>query len=78
MLSDRKLGSGAVETSLTCENKFRGGDVRAFYCRDCGFIESEGIESWSAVTAKGLSDYPKTARYAKKNRKRNPTNIGIS
>jgi hypothetical protein len=56
MLSDRKLGSGAVEASLTCENIFRGGDVRAFYCRDCGFIESEGIESWSAVTTEGLSE----------------------
>jgi hypothetical protein len=61
MLSDRKLGSEAVETSLTCENKFRGIDVRAFCCRDCGFIEFEGIESWSVVTAKGLSDYLESA-----------------
>jgi len=39
MLSDKRLGSGAVESSLFVEGEFRGDDIKAYYCRRCGFIE---------------------------------------
>jgi hypothetical protein len=63
MLSDKMLGSGAVETSLFNEGEFRGDDIKAFYCRKCGFMELYRIENrrLSAVTTeKELSDYSET------------------
>ena len=40
MLSDKRLGSGAVESSLFVEGEFRGDDIKTYYCRRCGFIEA--------------------------------------
>ena len=63
MLSDRLFGSGAVETSLFTEGEFRGDDIKAFYCRKCGFIELYRIENkrFPAVTTeKELCEYSDT------------------
>jgi predicted RNA-binding Zn-ribbon protein involved in translation (DUF1610 family) len=45
MLSDLKFGSGAVEMSLFKEGEFKGDDVKAFYCRKCGFMELYRVEN---------------------------------
>ena len=40
MLSDKLFGSGTIEMSIFNEGEFRGNDdIKAFYCRKCGFIE---------------------------------------
>lgn len=60
MLSDKKFGSGAVEMGLFNEGEFRGDDIKAFYCRKCGFMELYRIEKKrlpAETTEKELSDY---------------------
>jgi len=63
MLSDKLFGSGAVETSLFTGGEFRGDDIKAYYCRKCGFIELYRIENkrFPAVTTeKELDEYSDT------------------
>jgi predicted nucleic-acid-binding Zn-ribbon protein len=60
MLSDKKFGSGAVETSLFNEGEFRGDDIKAYYCRKCGFVElyrKEKKRLSAVITEKELWDY---------------------
>ena len=51
-ISDKLFGSGAVETSLFKKGEFRGDDIKAYYCRKCGFMELHRIENmqFPAVT----------------------------
>jgi ribosomal protein L40E len=63
MLSDKKFGSGAVETSLFTEGEFRGDDIKANYCRKCEFIElyrKERKRLPTETTEKELWDYSDT------------------
>lgn len=63
MLADKNLGSGAIEASLIRENEFRGDDIKAYYCRKCGFIElyrRERKRLPSVTTEKELWDYSDT------------------
>lgn len=63
MLSDKLFGSGAVEMGLFNEGEFRGDDIKAFYCRKCGFIELYRIEKKrlpTEPTEKELWDYSDT------------------
>jgi predicted nucleic-acid-binding Zn-ribbon protein len=63
MLSDKKLGSGAVETSLIYENEFRGDNIKAYYCRKCGFIElyrTENKRRPAATSDKEIDEYSDT------------------
>jgi hypothetical protein len=60
MLSDKRFGSGAVETSLFNEGEFRGDDIKAYYCRKCGFMELYRIENKrlpTVTTEKELDEY---------------------
>jgi hypothetical protein len=57
------FGSGAIETSLFNEGEFRGDDIKAYYCRKCGFIElyrKEKKRLPSVTTEKELWDYSDT------------------
>jgi len=63
MLSDKIFGSGAVETSLFKEGEFRGDDIKAYYCRRCGFIElyrKERKRLPGVTTEKELDEYSDT------------------
>ena len=60
MLSDKIFGSGAVETSLFTEGEFRGDDIKAYYCRRCGFTELHRTEKKrlpATTTEKELAEY---------------------
>jgi hypothetical protein len=62
MLSDRLFGSGAVETSLFTEGEFRGDDIKAYYCRRCGFMELYRVENKRRpyVSVQELFDFANT------------------
>jgi len=45
MLSDKKFGSAGIEASLIHGDEFSGDDIKAYYCRRCGFIELYRIEN---------------------------------
>ena len=63
MLSDRELGSAAIPVSLIRENEFMGDDVKAYYCRRCGFMELYRVENRrlpAVTTEKELEEYSDT------------------
>lgn len=45
MLSNKEFVVGTNEATLTQGDQFSGDDVKAYYCRCCGFIELFRIEN---------------------------------
>jgi len=45
MFSSKKFRVGTNEMGLTYGDEFSGDDVKAYYCRHCGFIELFRIEN---------------------------------
>ena len=45
MVSPKKFVVGTNEVGLTQADQFSGDDVKAYYCRRCGFIELFRIEN---------------------------------
>ena len=44
-VSGKLFGSGAVGTGLFKEGEFGDDDIKAYYCRKCGFMELYRIEN---------------------------------